>query len=293
MNIDRLKYFVAVVETKNLRKASELVGITPGSMSKAISVLEDELGFELLRPEGRGIEITSNGYQVYQSCVPLLDEFRRFSEGLTRPQVKNVVAKLRIGTFEVFSSYFSAALLAEEFSEREALILELAPGNIESAVESGLVQYGFTYLPSPNSKLEFIEVGSFEMGIYGLKKWKDVPFQEWPFAVPVTPLKINSLSHTSLDMWPQTKPRKVKYEFELLETALQTSRLGLSVLHCPDFIVTLHNRYTANEYKLISLPFPKNAGSRKKTKIFLIVKKSNESKNSIEGKVAKFLRSQG
>ncbi|MGZ3686562.1 MAG: LysR family transcriptional regulator [Bdellovibrionota bacterium] len=44
MNIDRLRYFAAVVETRNLRKASELVGISPASMSKAISTLEGELG---------------------------------------------------------------------------------------------------------------------------------------------------------------------------------------------------------------------------------------------------------
>lgn len=286
-----MKYFAAVVQTKNLRKASDLVGITPGSMSKAISVLEKELGLELLRPEGRGIEITSDGYRVYQSSATLLDEFRRFSESLGQPQAKEQNAKLRIGTFEVFSSYFLSALLETQFANREALILELTPGNIERGVEEGLVQYGFTYLPSPSSQLEFIEVGSFEMGIFGLKKWEKLPFKDWPFAVPVTPLKINSLSHTSLDMWPQANSRMIKYEFELLETALQVSRVGLSVLHCPDFIARLHNKHIAVEHKLVRLSFPDGRSSAKKIKIFLIVKKGDSNKNSIEGKVAKFLRS--
>ncbi len=286
MNIDRLKYFAAVVETKNLRKAADLVGITPGSMSKAISVLKDELGVELIRPEGRGIAITPDGYRVYRASAPLFDAFRSFSENLTRKVIKESNAKIRVGTFEVFSSYFLSALLEKEFPEREALAIELAPGHLEEAVESGLVQYGFTYLPSPNSKLEFVEVGSFKMGVYGLKKWEKIAFKDWPFAIPITQLKINALNHTSLDMWPQLKPRTIKYEFELLETALQTSRLGLSVIHCPDFIINLHNRSVVAVHRLVPL-----SQSTKKIKILLVVKKEIQNTNSIEGKVAKFLRS--
>ena len=73
MNIDRLKYFSVIVETKNLRKASELIGITPGSLSKAISVLESELSIKLLRPEGRGIEITEEGLEIYKKSLSLLN----------------------------------------------------------------------------------------------------------------------------------------------------------------------------------------------------------------------------
>ncbi len=290
MNIDRFKYYAAVVETKNLRKAADLVGITPGSMSKAISALEEELSIKLLRPEGRGIEITEGGYRVYHASAILLDEFRRFSDKLKQPKTDVNTSKLRIGTFEVFSTYFVTALLEKEFRDEQVLILELTPGNIEKSIEEGLIQYGFTYLPSPSAKLDFVEVGSFEMGIFGLKRWEKVAFKDWPFAIPITPLKINALEHTSLDMWPKNKPRFVKYEFELLETALQTSRAGLSVLYCPNFIVALHNRQISPEHKLIRLESPPGIRSIR-TKIYLVTLKGNSKRLSIEGKVAKFLRS--
>jgi len=78
MSIDRLKYFATVVETKNLRKAAEIVGISPGSMSKAITTLEHELGHKLLCPDGRGISITEKGLEIYRMSATVLDEYRRF-----------------------------------------------------------------------------------------------------------------------------------------------------------------------------------------------------------------------
>jgi DNA-binding transcriptional LysR family regulator len=61
MTIDRLRYFAAVVQTRSIRKAAQLLSITPSSLSKAITVLEAEAGFRVIRPEGRGIAIIEAG----------------------------------------------------------------------------------------------------------------------------------------------------------------------------------------------------------------------------------------
>ncbi|OQW53669.1 MAG: hypothetical protein A4S09_07125 [Proteobacteria bacterium SG_bin7] len=95
----------------------------------------------------------------------------------------------------------------------------------------------------------------------------------------------------SLDMWLRNAPvRNVKYRFELLETALQTSRQGLSVLHCPDFIVNLHNEQVKANLQLQKLPFPSNYKSPKPTKVFLVARKGSPV-FFFEGKFAKFMRS--
>ncbi len=271
MSIDRLKYFAAVVETRNLRKAAELVGISPPSMSKAISVLEDELGFKLTHPEGRGIGITPKGLQVYRNSTSLLEEHRRFYQRLNETTVgKN---QIRLATFEVFSSYFMSTFIAAE-KQYEFLLLEKTPGRIEEAILSGTVDYGLTYIPSPNPSLEYTEVGSFQMKIFGRKEWSAKPFSEWPFAIPITELKIHSSEIDSMDMWPKNAPRRLtKHRFELLETALQTSALGLSVLHCPEFIVHLHNARVKAAYQLDELDFPAGYGKSKSVKVFLVSKK--------------------
>ena len=122
MSIDRLRYFVAVVETKNLRKAAELVGIAPPSMSKAIAVLEEELGFKLLFPEGRGIGITSKGLDVYRSSASLLTEHRKFFERLKNSSESN--DQIRLATFEIFSTYFVSSFC----SMRTRLLSKVSSG---------------------------------------------------------------------------------------------------------------------------------------------------------------------
>ncbi len=288
MSIDRLRYFVAVVETKNLRKAAELVGIAPPSMSKAIAVLEEELGFKLLFPEGRGIGITSKGLDVYRSSASLLTEHRKFFERLRNSSESN--DQIRLATFEIFSTYFVSSFLQIE-KNLELMLLEKTPGQIEASILSGEVSLGITYIPSPQNALEYREIGSFAHGIYGHKKWNDVPFAEWPFAIPTTELRIHASDIDSLDMWPNSAPsRKIKYKLELLETALQTARCGQSVLHIPDFLATLQNEQVRTSYQLVKLPFPKGYKEIKPTKVYLVGRKG-EIPSSLERKLAKFMRS--
>lgn len=288
MSIDRIRYFAAVVETKNLRQAAELVGISPPSMSKAISVLEDELGFKLIHPEGRGIGITPKGLKIYKNSTSLLEEHRRFYQRLK--EVDGPSDQVRIATFEVFSSHFMASFLASE-KQYDFLLLEMIPGKIEEAILENTVDFGITYLPNPDPALEYVEIGSFEMAIFGKKSWEAVPFAEWPFAIPIAELKIHSSEFDSLDMWPRSAPRRnVKHRLELLETALQTSALGLSVLHCPDFIVRLHNEKVKQSLQLVPLPFPSGYKKAKPIKIFLVSHKGSIGVD-LERKFAKFLRS--
>lgn len=288
MSIDRLRYFAAVVETCNMRKAADLVGISAPSMSKAISVLQDELGCKLIRPEGRGIGITQKGLEVYRLSTSLLEENRRFYDRLKEPDKNS--RQIRIATFEVFSSYFIPSFLKTE-SELEVLLIEKTPGHLEDAILSGLVDLGITYVPAPRNSLEHIEIGSFSMGLYGHKKWETRPFEEWPFAIPTTELKIHSSEIDSLDMWPKTaERRKIKYRFELLETALQTSREGLSVIHCPQFIVHLQNAQLKSALKLESLKTPARYKAPAPLKAYLVTKKGAAT-SGLEQKLARFMRS--
>jgi DNA-binding transcriptional LysR family regulator len=290
MSIDRLRYFFAVVETRNLRRAAELVGISPPSMSKAIAVLEGELDCQLIHPEGRGIGITPKGLEVYRLSSSLLAEYRRFHQQIKEGKARS--EQIRLATFEVFSTYFMANFLQKnpEISDRDVLLLEMTPGKIEQGILSGSVDLGITYLPSPEPSLEYREIGAFGMGLYGQKKWESIAFPEWPFAIPTTELRVHSSAVDSLDMWPESAPKRfVKYRFELLETALQTSRNGLSVLHCPDFIARIHNEQIKPPLHLRQLGFPSGYKSRKPTKVYLVGHKG-AIPVEVERKFAKFMR---
>jgi DNA-binding transcriptional LysR family regulator len=287
MSIDRLRYFAAVVETKNLRKAAELVGISPPSMSKAISILEGELGHKLIHPDGRGIGITPKGVEIYRQSAALLEEYQQFYRRLK--ESSSGLTQIRMATFEVFSSHFISAFLAAE-PAYDFLMLEKTPGKIEQAILDGIADLGLTYLPAPDAALEYREVGAFQMGIFGRKRWSEVSFENWPFAVPITELKIHSSNVDSLDLWPVKAPkRNIKYRFELLETALKTSASGLSVLHCPDFIIRLHNEQAKPSHQLSELQYPAGYKPSKPVKVYLVGRKGAID-SIVERKLAKFIR---
>src|SRR3989344_953013 len=97
-----------------------------------MKILEDEIGLELMRPAGRGIIITPEGVRLAEKGLLLLQELTQLPQYAKGAQAKGI--QLRIGTFEVFSTYLLGEIYAE-FSDPHDLILhELSPGKIEQAL---------------------------------------------------------------------------------------------------------------------------------------------------------------
>lgn len=61
MNITTLEYFITIAETLHLTRAAEKMNISEPAMSKAISKLEDEIGYRLFDRRGRNIYLNTNG----------------------------------------------------------------------------------------------------------------------------------------------------------------------------------------------------------------------------------------
>lgn len=61
MNTKQLEYFLELSQVLNYRRASERLGITQPTLSKAIGHLESDLGFPLFAKSGRSICLTAQG----------------------------------------------------------------------------------------------------------------------------------------------------------------------------------------------------------------------------------------
>ena len=68
MDIKRLKSFVTVAEQGTVSKAANLLRITQPALSRQISGLEQEIGFELFAREGRRLTLTARGEQLLDDC---------------------------------------------------------------------------------------------------------------------------------------------------------------------------------------------------------------------------------
>ena len=97
MDMVKIKYFSVVAETGSLRKAAELLQISPPALSRAISQLEEELGKSLFTPAGRGIAITDVGRLFHQRAIRLLDEYQSFLAAVHRQDEDEAIGRGGLG----------------------------------------------------------------------------------------------------------------------------------------------------------------------------------------------------
>jgi DNA-binding transcriptional LysR family regulator len=256
MNLDHLRYFLVVAQTGSIRGAAELLRISPSALSRALQQLERGWDVKLFSPSGRGIAITDEGRALQLRAARLMTEFESFSADVGSRSLNE--QPLRIASFEVFSTHFLAWAIERFMPERAVLMRELTPGEIESSLLRHEADVGITYLPVPNEGLDYLKVASQEMEIFGRpEKFAAMPFAELPFCVPVSAVAGAASAVQGLDGWPLNgPPRKIRYQVQMLETALGVCSRGMGVLFAPPFLIRLFNEPLSADRRLEKLPMP-------------------------------------
>jgi DNA-binding transcriptional LysR family regulator len=286
METNRLRQFRVIVETGNLRKAADLLGISHSGLSKSMKALQTELGFPIFQVSGRGLVISDQGLRVYEQSQSLLEEIERLC-GAVNPIKKTI---LRIGSFEVFTSYFIGPLLKTYLPHADVEIHELVPGRLEEALDFNRIDIGITYEPVPRKGIDYVKVTSLLMGAYALKNhFKGQEVSEIPFVVPVSPLEGAPSGIKGRDAWPDQKiERNIKFRVDLMSTGLEIARQGLGAIFIPRFVAKLHNDSTDSHHKLEALPLPKSL-SQIRREVFIVKRDSTSETREIR-QLAKALR---
>ncbi len=288
MNLKRLEYFLTVAQTGSLQRASDILNVSPPALSKSMKILESELEAKLWVRDGRKIILTDTGKALLHRAPTLMNELKSLKEGLTAKAAGPLPVK--IGTFEVFSTYFLSFLNELNWNEHALELHELLPGEIEKYLINGDIDYGLTYMPIPDPQLDFLKVTAIEMGVFTKKgAFKGVPQQQLPFVIPAMPLQGVPSKVRGLDGWPEDAyQRKILHKVTLMESALELCRQGRVAGYFPVFIAQEHNKRFRDELHLErrKTPYP---GRICTNDIFLVKRKSQE-ENSIAKQLAKALR---
>jgi len=86
MEFSQIRYFLAVAETLNFRRAAESCNISQPALTQAIKRLEDELGGELIVRDGRNTRLTALGRALrhdFESVARTRDKIREKARDLT------------------------------------------------------------------------------------------------------------------------------------------------------------------------------------------------------------------
>ena len=84
MNLQRLKYFIAVAEERHITRAAARLGIAQPPLSQQIHLLETELGAKLFERLPKGVALTPAGEALLEDGRSILDAFDRAGKRVHR-----------------------------------------------------------------------------------------------------------------------------------------------------------------------------------------------------------------
>lgn len=76
MDLNLVRLFVAIAESKNLTDAATRSGVTRSNVSRRLGLLEKEYGAQLLRRTTRHMELTQAGRILYEHCLTAMNELK-------------------------------------------------------------------------------------------------------------------------------------------------------------------------------------------------------------------------
>jgi DNA-binding transcriptional LysR family regulator len=110
LDIDALRTFVAIAETKSFTRAAAMVARTQSTVSMQIKKLEDRLGFALFERSRRVLTISPRGVELLGYATNIL---KLNDEGVRAVTAPRVAGRVRLGITEYFVPEHLALLLAE------------------------------------------------------------------------------------------------------------------------------------------------------------------------------------
>ncbi len=272
METDRLRYFCAIVDAGSLTKAAEVLGVSHSGLSKAMSVLQDELGFKLLSPRGRGLELTENGKSLYEQSRQILEMVNSL-----KAQTTSHATSLRIGFPEVLALVASESITHEL---KDALTIEdLDSGEIEAHVLDRRSDFAFTFVPFPHKELDHLKIATVTLASFSrVNCFQGKDPETIPYVIPSSEMKDNPLSVRIRDGWNSNLSRLTPYRANSLSIALNMVRSGTCAIYTPSFLVTYLNDTERKDRKLVELDLPAQRKSQERTQrdIFLVKRQSDD-----------------
>jgi DNA-binding transcriptional LysR family regulator len=168
MEIDftRLKYFLAVAEELQFKRAADRLHITPPPLSKQIKLLERELGGALFERDYHQVRLTPLGEKLVEPVRHILDQVSDLKA--TADSITQHARPLRVGATAYAPSDFLDAF------ENAIAELTFAPSTFSiagSAVEvaaelvAGHLDLGLIHLPPTDHRIDFRLIARYQSGI--------------------------------------------------------------------------------------------------------------------------------
>ena len=175
MNIQQLRYVVAIANSGTFREAASKLFVSQPSLSVAVRDLEAELDFQIFTRTTTGAVLTSQGMIFYEKALEVVKGFDSFERQFSQSQSE-------ANEFSIASQHYDflpplITTFSKKYSEfKDFRIFESTTIRILDEVSQGDSEIGIIYLNNQNRKgllqrieklgLEFVELIPFQTHIY-------------------------------------------------------------------------------------------------------------------------------
>ena len=249
MEIFELRYFLGVAKNENIHRASEELNVSPGSLSKAVSRLEDELGVSLFYRQGRGIKLTPEGFALKKraAIIVQLEEAAKVELSGQKGTLNVVIA-----AEEILHTQFGIILsekIGKKFPHSRFQFLVRSESHVIQQVEDGEAHFGIITGEVPSgmaaktlAKVEFKTCGSPKHSLFKKHSHSSkIPVEDvlsYPFVSPESSMLGKISTSVSLDGWRDDKfPRTIRYRAGGLKTMERLVLKGFALAYLPDYYV--------------------------------------------------------
>jgi DNA-binding transcriptional LysR family regulator len=250
MEMFELRYFLAVARVENVNRAAEQISVSPGSLSKAIGRLEEELQTPLFFKSGRGIRLTPEGQILKRRATEILQMEEAAKLELNGKESGSI--NVYVSSEEILQAAFGIDLaqkLDKLYPMARTQFLIRSEAKAIEQVRDGEAQLAFITLEPPSdvvskvlTKVEFQTCASKEHPIF--KKYaprQSIPIEEvlkHAFVAPDSAILGRIAKSSSIDGWRDDKfPRQIKYKACGLKLMENLIHKGLALGYLPDYFV--------------------------------------------------------
>ncbi|MBP2623148.1 LysR family transcriptional regulator [Streptococcus oricebi] len=175
MNIQQLRYVVAIANSGTFREAAEKMYVSQPSLSISVRDLEKELGFKIFRRTSSGTFLTRKGMEFYEKAHELVKGFDIFQNQYANPEEERDEFSIASQHYDFLPPLITA--FSKKYpNDKNFRIFESTTVQILDEVAQGHSEIGIIYLNEQNRKgvmqrinklgLEVVELIPFKTHIY-------------------------------------------------------------------------------------------------------------------------------
>lgn len=262
MNLNELRYIVAVAQERNFRRAAERAFVSQPALSLAIQKLEDELGVQLFERSRTEVKITPIGEQIVEQAQRVLEEAAKIKT-LARQGQDQLIGPVHVGTIYTIGPYLLPELIPvlHETAPRMPLeVEENVTASLDQLLRNGRIDAAIIALPFevPGVKVRELYDEPFALVVPKTHPWakrKTVQADELSSEKVLLLSSGHCFSNQVVEACPELQRRGGEVlQGNSLETIrnMVASGLGITVLPCSALV----ERYMSPMLKVIPFKAP-------------------------------------